>query len=334
VRHVTKTRNAGKSLSSICPEPGGTTGRTRIIAHRGASGYLPEHTAEAKALAYGLGVDFIEQDIVATKDHELVVLHDITLDDVSDVRMHFPDRRRDDGHYYVIDFTLAELDEISLLERRATGSDERQFPGRFPYDLPVFKISCFEDEVRLLSGLNASTGRHVGIYPEIKDPGWHAAAGVDLTALVHDTLEANRELISGPVFIQSFDANALHRLRQEFTTSLPLVQLLGREEAEALGQEPNRISAIAAYASGVGLPFATLMEPEMVNGRLGATRLARLLIDSELVIHPYTMRRDVAIPAQASYVETLRFLIHELEVDALFCDHPDDALAIRDGKAV
>ena len=309
-------------------------GRTQIIAHRGASGYLPEHTAAAKALAYGLGVDFIEQDVVATKDHELVVLHDITLDDVSDVKARFPDRRRDDSHYYVIDFTLAELNEIALFERRRPGSEDLRFPGRFPYDLPGFKVLRFEEEIRLISGLNASTGRHVGICPEIKDPAWHAAAGIDLTALIHESLGANQELISGSAVIQSFDASALRRLKEEFATSFPLVQLLERGEAEALSQEPNGISTIAAYASGVGLPFDTLIESERVNGRAAATRLASLLAESDLAVYPYTMRRDVATPGEADYFETLRFLIHELEVDALFCDHPDDALAIRGGRAV
>lgn len=79
---------------------------TLVIAHRGASGYLPEHTLAAKAMAYGQGADYIEQDLVMTSDNELVVLHDIYLDAVTNVRDVFPDRIRDDGRYYVIDFTF------------------------------------------------------------------------------------------------------------------------------------------------------------------------------------------------------------------------------------
>jgi len=328
-----KTRNAGTSLSSTCPEPRDPAGRTRIIAHRGASGYLPEHTAISKALAYGLGADFIEQDVVATKDHQLVVLHDIYLDDVSDVATRFPDRRRNDGRFYVIDFDWAELEQVSLSERRNAGSEALRFPGRFPYALPGLKISRFEDEIRLISGLNASTGRHVGIYPEIKDPAWHSRAGIDLTALVHGALETHRETISGPVFIQSFDANALQRLQEEFATGLPLVQLLERRDAERLAGSAARLSRIADYASGIGLPFGTLIESDLVAGKAAATRLARRLSDTELFVHPYTMRRDVAPEGEVGYFESLAFLIHELEVDALFCDHPDDALAIRDYSA-
>ena len=77
-----------------------------VIAHRGASGYLPEHTLEAKALAYGMGADYIEQDLVLTRDDHLIVLHDITLDRTTDVASQFPERIRDDGRFYAIDFSL------------------------------------------------------------------------------------------------------------------------------------------------------------------------------------------------------------------------------------
>ncbi|MGD8340279.1 MAG: glycerophosphodiester phosphodiesterase [Gammaproteobacteria bacterium] len=318
-------------MSSTCPEPEPGWSPTRIIAHRGASGYLPEHTAVAKALAYGLGVDFIEQDLVATRDHELVVLHDTFLDDISDVAVHYPERRRDDGRFYVIDFTLAELAAVSLSERRQPGTEELRFPGRFPYQLESFRIQRFEEEVRLIAGLNASTGGHVGIYPEIKDPGWHADAGVDLAGLIHASLTASREQISGPVFVQSFDAGALRRLRDEFATEFPLVQLLEGDDAEALVRNSSSLSGIADYAAGVGLPFETLIA-ESSGGQLRPSALADSLANAGLLVHPYTMRRDLPPPRQLDYLETLRFLIRELEVDALFCDHPDDAIAVRDGS--
>ena len=77
-----------------------------VIAHRGASGYLPEHTLQAKAMAFAMGADYIEQDVVMTSDDHLIVLHDITLDRTTDVAERFPERVRDDGRYYAIDFTL------------------------------------------------------------------------------------------------------------------------------------------------------------------------------------------------------------------------------------
>src|SRR5262245_10608653 len=103
-----------------------------VIAHRGASGYLPEHTLEGKALAFGLGADYLEQDVVATRDSQLVVLHDLYLDDVTDVAERFPGRQRQDGRHYAIDFDLVELQQLSVCERRRPGSSEARFPNRFP----------------------------------------------------------------------------------------------------------------------------------------------------------------------------------------------------------
>src|ERR671913_1263146 len=111
-----------------------------VIAHRGASGYLPEHTLAGKALAYGLGADFLEQDVVATRDSQLVVLHDIYLDDVTDVAVRFPGRHREDGRHYVVDFDLAELQTLTVFERRAPGSSAAKFPSRFPADIGLFGI--------------------------------------------------------------------------------------------------------------------------------------------------------------------------------------------------
>ncbi|MEW6710741.1 MAG: glycerophosphodiester phosphodiesterase family protein, partial [Candidatus Riflebacteria bacterium] len=87
------------------------------IAHRGASGYLPEHTLPAKALAHGMGADYIEQDLVLTKDGHPIVVHDIHLDTVTDVATRFPERKRDDGRFYAIDFTLAEIKTLKVTER-------------------------------------------------------------------------------------------------------------------------------------------------------------------------------------------------------------------------
>jgi glycerophosphoryl diester phosphodiesterase len=320
-------------LSSTCPEPvRGGRRRTRIIAHRGASGYLPEHTTAAKILAYGLGADLLEQDLVATRDHELVVLHDIYLDHVSDVALRFPDRRREDGHYYVVDFTRAELAELSLTERRRTDASGLQFPGRFPFASPEFRVVGLSDEIRLIAGLNRSTGRSVGIYPEIKQPDWHAAAGIDLTRLVHETLMRSRELLTGPVFIQSFDRPSLLRLRDQFGTPWPLVQLLDHDKATALAGDRRALQEIRAVTNAIGLPYDVLLS--VVNARIESSPLARLLTEQGLAVHPYTLRRDTASRSGIAYFDALRFLIEELAVDALFCDFPDDAIAIRDGNAV
>ena len=150
-----------------------------VIAHRGASGYLPEHSLPAKAMAHAMGADFIEQDLVLTRDNRLVVLHDLYLDAVTDVARVFPDRGRPDGHFYAIDFTLAELRRLALTERLVIedGRSQPRFPGRFPPGQSSFRISTFEEEIELIQGLNRSTGRNVGLYPEIKSPAFHRHEG-------------------------------------------------------------------------------------------------------------------------------------------------------------
>jgi glycerophosphoryl diester phosphodiesterase len=198
---------------------GPTEGPPCVIAHRGASGYLPEHTREAKMLAYGQGADYLEQDVVATADEHLVVLHDICLDDVTDVARRFPQRRRGDGRFYVVDFTLDELKELRVIERRQEGTDQRVFPGRFPDDEVDFRIVTFDEELRLVRALNATTGRAVGVYPEIKDPAFHHGHGIDLAARLLDALRRfgySRQ--EDPAVVQCFDANELERCRYQLGT--------------------------------------------------------------------------------------------------------------------
>lgn len=292
---------------------------------------MPEHTAAAKVLGYGQGADLLEQDVVASGDGQLVVLHDIWLEDVSDVAARFPGRQRADGHFYVIDFRRSELAELGLEERRKVGEPRLLHPDRYPYRSPDFRVLGLEDEIRLIAGLNRTTGRRVGIYPEIKEPAWHQANGADLTRLVYEALVRCREHLTGPVFVQSFDELALRRLHDEFAASWPLVQLLGRDEALALAMDQRSLREIAAFAAAVGVPFTTLLTVEA--GRLVPSGLARTVVDAGLGLHAYTLRRDVPPSGGVTYADALRFLIEELAVDALFCDFPDDAVAVRDGSA-
>ena len=106
--------------------------RPIVIAHRGASGYLPEHTLAAKAMAHAMGADFVEQDVVLSKDHVPVVLHDVHVDTISDVAQKFPGRHRSDGRFYAIDFDLAELQTLNVMERVDYRSGDVAFPKRFP----------------------------------------------------------------------------------------------------------------------------------------------------------------------------------------------------------
>jgi glycerophosphoryl diester phosphodiesterase len=112
-----------------------------IIAHRGASGYLPEHTKEAYTLAHGMNVDYIEPDLVLTRDNEVVLVHDIHLDAITNVAQIYPRRKRDDGHYYVIDFDLKEIKSLKVMERKK---------NRFPQEKSNFQIVSFKEFIELI----------------------------------------------------------------------------------------------------------------------------------------------------------------------------------------
>jgi len=298
---------------------------TRVIAHRGASGYLPEHTLESKTLAYGFGADFLEQDVVATRDGELLVLHDIYLDDVSNVATHFPERRRPDGHFYVLDFDLAEVRQLSLYERRAPGRSEPLRPGRFRGNVG-FRVATLDEELDLIRGLNATTGRRVGIYPEIKAPRWHREHGLDISARLAETLEKHG-YFSMPelVFVQCFDAAELARLSDDLGLPVPLIQLLDADAATALVDDGDALHRLRRYARGVGLPYPTLL----AQGALAPGPLVEHLAATDLLVHPYTFRADEPSDPAATFETLLGYFMRELGVDALFSDHPDIALAVR-----
>jgi glycerophosphoryl diester phosphodiesterase len=308
-----------------------------IIAHRGASGYLPEHTLESKALAYGMGADYIEQDVVATCDERTIVLHDIYLDDVTDVADVFPDRHRADGHYYAIDFCLDEIRTLRVHERRRPGTRERLFPDRFRAPTLGFRIATLAEEIELVQDLNRSTGRHVGIYPEVKDPAWHLRHQIDLSRLVLDELHrygySRREDLA---YVQCFDAFELRRMRETLGSRLKLVQLLPAGGELAASGSSAALREIAEYAIGVGLPFDELVAPADhidANAFCAATPLFGSSREAGLSLHAYTFRRD-RVPAWAPTFEALlRYFLVDLSIEGLFCDHPDIAVGIRDSGA-
>jgi len=302
-----------------------------VIAHRGASGYLPEHTLEAKALAFGLGVDFLEQDVIATRDGELVVLHDLHLDDVTDVAERFPGRHREDGRHYAIDFDLAEIQQLAVSERRRAGSRAARFPGRFPPETAIFRVATLGEELALVAGLNRSMRRNVGIYPEIKHPQWHRAHGVDLGRLLIDTLSAHGYRDAGaPVFVQCFDATELRRVREELGCKLRLVQLVGVEAEYGPLLSGDGLAGVARYADALGPSYAQILATDSPRDAARPSELARNARALGLALHPYTFRRDELPSYATSLEELLGLFLGQLRVDGVFCDQPDVAVRVRD----
>lgn len=301
-----------------------------IIAHRGASGYLPEHTLEAKALAFGMGADYIEQDVVATRDDQLIVLHDLHLDSTTNVAEVFPDRHRDDGHFYARDFDLVEIRTLNAHEARRSDGRTARFRGRFPTDRGAFRVPTLAEEIELVQGLNRSTGRNVGIYPEIKHPAWHREEGVDLSRLVLDALhEYDYTTADHKVFVQCFDPGEMRRIRDDFESRLRLVQLTSsagdtsyHPEHETINT-PEGLKVLAETTDGYGPSGAFLYATAEIDGHPVSTGLVTAAHDAGLVVHPYTFRADMIPGSFESYAEMVRWFVTELRIDGLFTDFPD-----------
>lgn len=305
-----------------------------VIAHRGASGYLPEHTLEAKAYAHALGADYLEQDVVATRDNELLVLHDIHLDRVTDVAERFPGRQRDDGRFYARDFDLAEIRTLVAGERRAGDGVSAAFPGRFPVGVGSFRVPTLREEFRLIQGLNRSTGREAGVYTEIKRPAWHREEGVDLTSLVLQMLDDHGyRSRKDRAFVQCFDLAEVRRIRHELGCQLKLVQLIGENNwgESATDYGPLRTAAglaqLAETADGIGPSISHLVGMAEIDGHPVSTGLVSAAHEAGLVVHPYTFRAEQLLPGFESLTDMIAWFAEQLAVDGVFTDFPDQALA-------
>lgn len=307
---------------------------TAIIAHRGASAYLPEHTLAAKALGYAMGADFLEQDVVATRDGELVVLHDIHLDRVTDVAARFPDRAREDGRFYVRDFDLAEIRTLCVTER-LDAEGNAVYPGRFPPHSSRFGVNTLAEELEFLHGLNRATGGSAGVYPEIKRPAWHRRQGIDLGAMLLDVLAAyGYQGPDDPVYVQCFDAAELKRLRHELGCRMRLVQLIGDNswgEAETdydLLCTEQGLAEVADTADAIGPWVNRLYTPGVNGGPPDSSGLVECAHDAGLLVHPYTFRADALAPGFDDFGDMVRYFCVDLGVDGLFTDFPDRVRAL------
>lgn len=288
-----------------------------VIAHRGASGYLPEHTMESKAMAFAMNPDYIEQDIVLSKDDFPIVIHDIYLEEVTNVKKVFPDRNRSDGRYYVIDFTLDELKTLSVNERIDTDTQKAVFPNRYPLKDSYFRLHTLAEEISMIQGLNTSTGKKIGIYPEIKNPGFHMKSGKDISRIVLKVLDSfGYSNKSDPCILQCFDATELRRIREELNSDLFLTQLMELPEGF------ENLESYSTYADAIGPSIEQLIF--YAHGKTDTEKksLMQRSRDLDLKIHAYTFRKDEH-PNFESFEELLNFAFKELEIDGGFTDFPD-----------
>jgi glycerophosphoryl diester phosphodiesterase len=323
-----------------------------VIGHRGASGYRPEHTLAAYKLAIDMGADYIEPDLVSTKDHVLVARHENEISGTTDVADHpeFADRKTTktiDGvavtGWFTEDFTLAELRTLRAKERLP---DIR--PANTAFD-GLYQIPTFQQVI------NLAKRRQVGIYPETKHPTYFRSIGLPLEEPLLATLRASGYRgPNAPVFIQSFEVGNLKALSRK--TRLPLVQLLdatgrpydfvvsGDPRTYADLATPEGLAEIATYADGIG-PNKNLIVPRDAQNRLTSpTTLVRDAHRVGLLVHPWTFRREntflpedfrqgnpaspVYLQATGDFPAELR-LFYKLGIDGLFSDNPDVAVAVR-----
>ena len=316
-----------------------------VIAHRGASGERPEHTIAGYRLAIELGADYIEPDLVLTKDGVLVARHENEISETTDVANHpeFAPRKATktiDGQkvtgWFTEDFTLAELKTLRARERlpklRST-----EYDGQF--DIPTF-----EEILTLLAEVNKGRKTPVGVYPETKHPSYFVSIGLPHEAPLLAMLDRfGYRGRTAPVFIQSFEVGNLMDLRAE--SDLPLIQLLDAEGSPAdrpgtsyaAMTSPAGLKMIAAYANGIG-PNKAMVIPRAALGRLGKpTTLVRDAHDAGLKVHPWTFRREnyflplgdkgsVNPAAHGDLAGEIKAFL-DTGIDGLFSDNPREAVA-------
>lgn len=301
----------GSGLSVLAEEP-------IIIAHRGASGYLPEHTLEAYRLGIEQGADYIEPDLVMTKDGVLVARHDVYLSTTTNVasKPEFADRKRtvgDKTDWFIMDFTLAELKTLRA---------RQPFPGRDTSFNDQYEIPTFDEIVSLVNEARAE-GRAVGLHIEMKRPDLFKS---EVDADLSDTLASafSPLLDSGiPMFFQCFDAEFIREIAGK--TEAPLVLLV----AGAFDEQSKwfvldvKLADFYDVVDGYGLNKALLFDRNLkTNG------LVERLHSAEKVVHVWTARND-ALPKGFETAEQELRLLFSAGIDGLFTDFPVTAVYFR-----
>jgi glycerophosphoryl diester phosphodiesterase len=325
-----------------------------VIGHRGASGYRPEHTLASYELAARMGADYIEPDLVSTKDGVLVARHENEISATTDVASHpeFADRETTkviDGvsltGWFTEDFTLAELKTLRAKERIPEVRQRNTiYDGRF-------EVPTLQEVIDLTRRLSRELGREIGIYPETKHPSYFRSIDLALERPLVRVLRRNGlDRKRSKVFVQSFETRNLRALDREL--DVPLVQLFGARDTQPFDfvvsgdprtygdlATPAGLREIARYADGVG-PSKDYIVPRDASGAsLEPTSFVDDAHRAGLVVHPYTFRnenqflplelRSSADPnaygdAIAEYEQ-----FYGLGVDGLFSDNPDTAIEAR-----
>ena len=188
---------------------------------------FPEHSLTGLKAALTHKVDYVEPDLVLSKDGVPVVLHDIHIDTTTDVKKVFPNKKRENGRYYAIDFTLSELKQLKINHRIKLKTGKPAIASRVPLKNPTDQIPTLDEFIKVVLDHNKNNRHQVGIYPEIKAPVFHQKSGLDTTKIIHDNLLGHYQQNPGfKIIVQCFASKTLKRLHAEKTPFM-LVQLIG-----------------------------------------------------------------------------------------------------------
>lgn len=306
-------------LSCVSALPASAAGKDFIvIAHRGASGYRPEHTLEAYKVAIQMGADFIEPDLVSTKDGVLICRHEMDIQDTTDVEQKFPDRYREVNavkKWYAYDFTLAEIKTLRAKERLSYRS--HAYDGR--YEIPTF-----QEAIDLVRTMEKETGRTIGLYPETKSPTTHGELGLAFEDKLVAILATNGyKDASAPIFIQSFEMDNLKYLSTK--TSIRLIQLLSKAEHTT----PASLKEFKKYAYGVG-PYLSMVIPTSGDKILPTTSIVKDAHAEGLKVHIWTLRTDDTFSKLfASDMKEMYRIFIDAGVDGYFTDFPDKGVEVK-----
>jgi glycerophosphoryl diester phosphodiesterase len=338
-------------------QPAPTADRIEVFGHRGASGYRPEHTLASYELAARMGADYIEPDLVSTKDGVLVARHENEIGGTTDVAAHpeFADRKTtkviDDTSmtgWFTEDFTLAELKTLRAKERIP---DIR--PHNTIYD-GRYEVPTFQEVLDLRARLSQELGRDIGVAPETKHPSYFAKLGLALEPGVVAALDGNGlNRPTAKVVVQSFEVGNLKQLNGSLRVGL--VQLISNSGAPQDFVEagdprtyadlvkPEGLREIATYADVIG-PDTKVILPVNADGYL--TEPTTVVADAHaagLTVVPYTVRAENKfLPADfqsstdpAAFGDAFGFfrVLFEQDIDGVFSDHPDIAVTARDDHA-
>jgi glycerophosphoryl diester phosphodiesterase len=355
--HINRRRLLGAGLATMAAATvayAATPKRPLIVGHRGAPGYLPEHTIPGYELAIKMGADFIEPDVVSTSDGHLIVRHEPLLSVTTDVMNHpeFADRKRsrkldgiDTTDFFTCDFTLAEIK--TLRAKQAFEDRDHSHDG-------LYQVQTLQEVIDLAQAKSRETGRVIGIYPEIKHSTFHQSLGLAIEDKFLDTLRrAGMDSQSSPVIVQSFETANLKYLRRK--TGVRLMQLIdgsdtdpdtgamillppsdkpydwllaGRAGDNRDQLSPAGLKEIASYADIVA-PW----KRHLFSFAKGRPVRRKDIVDNAhacgLQVHSWTMRNDRLDPYYKGDVQAEYFDLFDMGVDGLFTDFADAGVGAR-----